>query len=179
MAEALESRPIRGCISFALIILALMFLRLLPLDTIPATIPPPDLMMIVTFTCLLRRPTYAPVLLIAALFLLADFLLNGPPGLWAALIVAGSEFLRPRATNLRAGSVMSEWLSVAVVIAAVFIGHRIALTALMVPRPAFGFETIQMLLTIACYPIIAFGATALIGLSRDVPGAVDRHGRRL
>ena len=42
----------------------------------------PDLLIAFAFAWSLRRPEYVPSLLLALLFLLADLLLQRPPGLW-------------------------------------------------------------------------------------------------
>jgi len=79
-------------ISFVFLGLALIVLQLLPLQTIPQTWAGPDVMMCLVFAWSVRRPDYVPTLLIAAVILLEDFLIQRPPGLHAALIV-GTSFL--------------------------------------------------------------------------------------
>ena len=76
---------------------ALIFWRLLPLDTLPDGFAGPDLMVALACAWVLRRPEYAPPLLIGGMILLADFLFQRPPGLFAALVVVATEALKARA----------------------------------------------------------------------------------
>ena len=55
----------------------------------------PDLLLALTFAWVLRRPDQAPVLLVAAVFLLADLLTLRPPGLRAARSVMAAVDGRP------------------------------------------------------------------------------------
>ena len=68
---------------------AIMFFHLLPLQTSPGRWGAPDFLSALTYAWVLRRPEYVPALLIAAMMLLADMLFMRPPGLQAALVVAG------------------------------------------------------------------------------------------
>jgi rod shape-determining protein MreD len=63
-------------ISFVFLGLALIVLQLLPLQTIPQTWAGPDVMMCLVFAWSVRRPDYVPTLLIAAVILLEDFLIQ-------------------------------------------------------------------------------------------------------
>jgi rod shape-determining protein MreD len=59
--------------------------RLLPLGLGTSGLPGPDLLLAFTFAWLLRQPAVVPVVSIVIVFLLADFLLQRPPGLWERL----------------------------------------------------------------------------------------------
>ena len=86
-------------IAFVLIGLALIVLRLLPLQTIPQTWAGPDVMLCLVFAWSVRRPDYIPTFLIALMILLEDFLLQRPPGLHAALVVCASLWLKSKSTS--------------------------------------------------------------------------------
>ena len=49
----------------------------------------------------MRRPDFLPVLLIGAVVLLEDLILLRPPGLWTALVILATEFVRARAALTR------------------------------------------------------------------------------
>lgn len=147
-------------------------LRILPLDTTPEGWPGPDLMLALTFAWVLRRPDYVPALLIATLFLLEDMLCQRPPGLWAAIVLMGSEFLRGRIALLRGRPFLAEWAMVAGVMAAMMVVQRLALALVMVPQAGVGQEAVRLLATLLFYP-------ALAGLSRlAFDRAPDAEGRR-
>jgi rod shape-determining protein MreD len=79
---------------FLLLCASLILGRLLPLGLGESGLPGPDLLLALTFAWLLRQPAVVPLVSIVIVFLLADFLLQRPPGLWTALVVIASESLR-------------------------------------------------------------------------------------
>lgn len=132
------------------------FLRILPLDTLPQGWPGPDLLLALTFAWVIRRPDYVPAPLIATVFLLEDMLSQRPPGLWAALVLLGSEFLRGRIALLRGRPFLAEWAMVAAVGAGMMLAQRLVLATLFVPQAGLGAEVVRLLATLALYPPLAF-----------------------
>lgn len=159
--------------------LALVFLHLLPLDTLPRGWAGPDLMLAITFAWLLRRPDFVPPLAIAALFLLADLMFQKPPGLWAAIVLLACETLRARSSALRARSFVVEWVSVASTLVAMTLGYRIILAILMVDQAPLGLSLMQMIATLAVYPVVALLSQMLFGVRKLTPGDVDTTGTRV
>ncbi|MES0826321.1 rod shape-determining protein MreD [Ruegeria sp. SCP11] len=144
----------------------ILFLHLLPLDTKPDRWPFPDLLIALTFAWVLRRPEFVPTLLVALVMLMADLLLQRPPGLLAALVVLGAAYLRSAAFGLRDSGFVGEWSTVAVVITAVFMLNRIILAILSVQQAALGPVVIQVVLTIAIYPLIVLLSQNGFGVRR-------------
>ncbi|MEL7116204.1 MAG: rod shape-determining protein MreD, partial [Pseudomonadota bacterium] len=95
--------------TYAALVFGLMLIHLVPLSVGPGRIPGPDLLICITLAWVLRRPHYVPVLLVAALFLMADILFMRPLGLYAALVVLAVEFLRARAGQTREQTFPAEW----------------------------------------------------------------------
>lgn len=160
-------------IVYAGLCLMLIFLHLLPLDTVPAGWAGPDLILALTCAWVIRRPDFVPVLLIAAIFLLMDLLYQMPPGLWAALVVIGTEALRRRAPALRDLTFMAEWFTVAVILSAMTVGNQVVLALLLVDHPPLGLYLMQMLMTLACYPFVAYFSQIAFGVRKQAPGDVD------
>jgi rod shape-determining protein MreD len=179
MAETLTTRNWLGRLTFAGLALALIFLDLLPLDTMPKTIPPPDLLLSATLVWVSRRPDLLPVWMIAPVFFLSDLLFQRPPGLWAALVLILTEVMRSRSRSMRSVAFPVEWLSVGMGIVAITIANRIALTIVMTPQAPLGLTLIQMLMTILTYPLVALAAQLVFGISQPAPGEVDARGRKL
>ncbi|MEO0750530.1 MAG: rod shape-determining protein MreD [Pseudomonadota bacterium] len=150
-----------------------MFLQLLPLEPVSRLWAAPDLMIALTFAWVLRRPEYAPLVLIAGVFLLADFLLQRPPGLWAALVLIGSQTLRARAPDLRDLTFPMEWLSVATTLVAITIGYRIILTLLVVDVPPLSLSLIQMMMTLVAYPLVVLASQTIFRVRKIAPGELD------
>jgi rod shape-determining protein MreD len=155
---------------FAGLCMAVMFWRLLPLSTVPPGWAGPDLIAALAFAWVLRRPEYAPALLIGAVVLLADLMFQRPPGLWAALVVLGSEALKARAPGLRDLGFGSEWVTVAVTGAAIFLGYRLTLAVLLVPQAPLGLSLMQMAMTVLCYPLVVMASALLVGIRKAKPG---------
>jgi rod shape-determining protein MreD len=88
---------------------------------------PPDLCLAVTIVWVVRRPKFAPVWIIAGIFLLGDLVFQRPPGLWAGMVVWLAEELRKRHREFRAMPFMGEWGSVALGMFALFAAYRLVL----------------------------------------------------
>ena len=143
-----------------------MFLHLLPLDTKPDRLPFPDTLIALTYAWVLRRPEYVPILAMAIMMLMADLLLQRPPGLLAALVVLGAAYLRSAALGMRYGGFVSEWTTIGAVITTVFVLNRVILAILSVQQAAPGPVVIQVVLTIAIYPLIILLSQSAFGVRR-------------
>jgi rod shape-determining protein MreD len=179
MAEGVPSTVWAYRALFAVLALALLFLRLLPLGSAAGAWPGPDLLMCLTFAWVLRRPDYVPFVLIALVVLLEDLMLMRPPGLWAALMVLGAEFLRSRTSLTRELSFVVEWVLVAGVMAAVVMGNRLVLAVTMLDQASLGQTIIQLVATILCYPVVVFLSRLAFGVRKPGAGEIDAYGRRL
>jgi len=158
-------------IGFLALALLIMFFHLLPLDTLPRRWAPPDLLVGFTMAWVLRRPDYVPVLSIAIVTLMADLMFLRPPGLMALLMVLGSEYLKNRTSGLREASFIGEWVAVAFVLVAITVLNQLILGLLVVhPAPSLGLSLIQMVLTIATYPLVVAVTQALMGVRKLAPG---------
>lgn len=155
-----------------------MFLHLLPLDSKPDRWPFPDILMALTYAWVLRRPEYVPILAIAFVMLMADLLLQRPPGLLAALVVMGASYLRTAAPGMRDGGFVSEWTTVGAVITAVFVLNRVILAILSVQQAALGPVVIQVVLTIAIYPLIVLLSQSAFGVRRKSVADTTAAGAR-
>lgn len=158
---------------YVAICLVLMFLHLLPLDTVPRGWAGPDIMLALTMAWGLRRPELVPPLLVAAVFLLGDLLLHRPPGLWAALVVIGSLALRARAPDLRDLTFLVEWLSVATTLLAMTIGYRVILAVFMVDQAPLGLSLMALVMTLAAYPFVVLVSHLAFGVRKVAPGELD------
>ena len=177
MAEGNRSAPTYRAI-FVAIAVALAFAQLLPLHPGPGRVPGPDVLVLIAFSWVVMRPEFVPVWLLAAVFLVADILFMRPPGLWTALVIVGSEFLRVRSFALRDASFFVEWLLVAGVIFGMTLANTVVLTLFMVEQPTLGLTLIRLIATIMAYPLIVILAGRAFGLRKIAPGEVDKLGHR-
>ncbi len=168
-----------GRITYLVLAFVLLVAPLLPLNTVPRGYATPDILLLVTAAWAARRPDTLPAPVVVGVFLVADFLFQRPPGLYAALVLLMTEWLRRRSARLRKGSFLGEWVAVGTGIAAVGFGNRSILAALMTPQAPLGLTLTQLILTIALYPVSAGVAHLALGLRRPAQGEVDSLGHRL
>ncbi|AYE85149.1 MULTISPECIES: rod shape-determining protein MreD [Sulfitobacter] len=166
-------------LSFVALALVILFFHLLPLETTPRPWAGPDLLL--GFACAwgLRRPEYVPALFLALVFLLADLLLQRPPGLWAVLALIGVENLKSRGRQLRDASFAAEWLTVVVILTMVIFANRILLSLALVPTPAMTLNLTELALTALAYPLIVAVTHGIMGVRKTAPGDLDALGKRV
>ncbi|MBI1218430.1 MAG: rod shape-determining protein MreD [Rhodobacteraceae bacterium] len=164
---------------YVAIAVLLVLIRILPIRTLPTTLPGPDLLTCITLVWVLRRPDYVPVLLIAAVFLMEDFLLMRPPGLWAVIVLMGTEFLRSREALTRELGLAMEWAMVSTVMIGMVLVYRLAYAVAFLDEPQLSLVALQLLGSILCYPVVVGLSRALFGLRKAATGEVDALGRRM
>ncbi len=179
MAEALTSRRWAYRTLFVLVSIVVIGVGLLPLGDGTAGLPGPDLVVVIAFAWILRRPDYVPPLLLALVILLADAFALRPLGLWAGLIVIGAEFLRSRVALLRDLPFAAEWALVTIVLVAVTVAYWTIQTMFLVVQPGLGQLLLRALASAFVYPFVVAGSALIFGLRRVAPGEVDALGHRL
>jgi len=179
MVDPITTRILLYRMSFLGLTGSILFLHLLPLQTLPARWPAPDLLICLTFAWVLRRPEYVTVPLLAIVMLAADMLFMRPPGLMAALVVLGTEFLRGRNQLLRELPFPLEWAMVAGVMLAITLANRLVLLLVMVERPPLGLTLLHLLTTLLAYPLVVLVSRYALGVRKVAPGEVDALGHRL
>ncbi len=173
MAEQTANRPFAFWALYAGLGVLVIFLQLLPLETEPRRWAAPDYMMCLAYAWVLRRPDAVPPLLVAAVILLADFLLQRPPGLWAACVIIGLEVLRSRAIFMRGGTFLLEWFTVIVVTGLVVIAHRLILMLFLVEPAPLALDASLFLSTAFAYPVMVAASHFLFGVRKAAPGEYD------
>lgn len=177
MAESPVAQRWFGRFWFVVLALGLMFLQLLPLQTIPRSWAPPDMMLAITLTWVARRPDLVPVLSIFSVFLLADLLFLRPPGLLALVILVATEFLRSRSETLRSGSFAFEWITVALIVVAITLANRAILAVTATDQTPLALGMFQMMMTVLAYPVAVLFSFLAFGIRRPALGEVDAFGR--
>ncbi|MGQ0563784.1 MAG: rod shape-determining protein MreD [Gemmobacter sp.] len=165
--------------AFAGIAALILFLRLLPIGGQAGSWPGPDLMLCLMLAWVTRRPDYLPTLLIAVIVLAEDLILMRPPGLWAAIVVIATEFLRARSALTRELGFLPEWFLIGIVMFAMLAGYRLILGLAFLDQPAFHYAFAQTAMSVLCYPVVAGALHVAIGLRKPSTGEVDPWGRRL
>lgn len=164
---------------FVVLALFVLFVRLLPLGADAGGLPGPDLLLCVMLAWVMRRPDYLPVLMIAAIVFLEDVTLMRPLGLWTALVVLATEFLRSRAALTRELSFAVEWMLVAGLMVGLLLLYRLFVALAFLPQAGFGFAMTQTLWSILCYPFVVMASRLILDLRKPAMGELDARGRRL
>lgn len=159
--------------------MALIFFLLLPLDPAPGRLAGPDLLLALTLSWTIRRPEVVPVTTIAAVFLIADLLLQRPPGLWAALVLLMTEGLRRRSPAFRTLPFVLEWTTVASFIVVATLAYNLILMLFLLATPPIGLTVSQVVTTLLAYPFVVALSHFALGLRKTAPGEVDTLGHRL
>lgn len=139
----------------------------------------PNLLIAFAFAWSLRRPEYVPPLLLAALFLLSDLLLQRPPGLWALLALLACENLKSRNRSLRDATFGAEWVAVSLLLIGILLLNQLVLSLLLVPPPHLRLSLLELGATIIIYPAAVFVTRSVMGVRRGAPGELDTIGRRI
>ncbi|WP_187428961.1 hypothetical protein ROLI_036020 [Roseobacter fucihabitans] len=163
---------------FAALVCVILFFHLLPLQTTPQRWVGPDFLLAFALAWSARRPEYVPTLALAGLFLLADLLLQRPPGLWAMLALLACEQIKTRADGSRDTNFVAEWLGVCALIIAINLGYRVILMITFVDLPSFGLTLSETIMTIIFYPLVALSTQFLMGVRKATPGDLDTIGSR-
>lgn len=179
MIDPVQTRIWQFRLGFVALAGLLLFFKLLPFGSLAGGWPGPDLLLCLIFVWIVRRPDYLPVWLVAAVMLFDDLMVQRPPGLWAALVVLASEFLRSRTALAREMSFWVEWLFVAGLVFALLAAYRLIFAMAFLPQPALGFALLQSLWSILCYPVLVGLSRLALNLRKPATGEVDSYGRRL
>lgn len=167
-----------GLALYVLMACILLFLRLLPINPGAIAWPGPNLLLALTLAWVLRRPDQVPASVIALVTLVEDLVLLRPPGLWAAVMLLGSEAARNREARWRELGFVLEWLRVAMLMGAMLLANRIVSVVFLLPVPPLGMMMLQLIATVAAYPaVVLFGRLGL-GLRRMSVVEADRLGYR-
>jgi rod shape-determining protein MreD len=102
-----------------------------------------------------------------------------PPGLWTALMVVATEFLRSRVALTRELNFLVEWVLVAGLMIGMLLTYRLIFALVLLPQPPLGFALMQILWSVLCYPAIVSASRLALYLRKPAMGEVDERGRRL
>ncbi|MEP4197948.1 MAG: rod shape-determining protein MreD [Aliishimia sp.] len=164
--------------AFVLLALCILLGNILPLQTLPRGWGGPDVLLGFALAWSVRRPDYVPLGLLAVVFLTADFLLQRPPGLAAALMLLAVADLQTRTRILRDAGFAAEWARAALLIVGIAIVQHTVLFILLVDVPSLGLLIFQTALTAAIYPICVALSAGLMGVRMTSPGDLDGFGQR-
>ncbi|MDG1068761.1 MAG: rod shape-determining protein MreD [Sulfitobacter sp.] len=165
--------------SFMLLTVLILFFQLLPLETTPRIWAGPDLLLCFAMAWSMRRHEYVPPLALALAFLLADLLLQRPPGLWAMFALMACENLKSRGRSLRDANFAAEWITVGLIIMVITVFERLVLGLVLVDLPLLTLTLSELGMTLLFYPLVVAITHFLMGVRKTAPGDLDALGQRV
>lgn len=178
MSELNTARPWTMRIAFSALVMVILFFHMLPLQTATGGWIWPDFILAFAIAWSVRRPDFVPLGLLALLFLLADLLLQRPPGLWAALALVACSQMQNQARSLRDASLATEFMSAAAWIVGVGLGYRIVLAILLVDMPSLVPALLQIVVTVIAYPLVVAATHGTMGVRKATPHDLGSSGVR-
>ncbi|MFL4468923.1 rod shape-determining protein MreD [Tateyamaria armeniaca] len=176
MNEQVSSRLWTMRLSFGLLVLVILFLHLLPLQTGGGGLIWPDFVLCFALAWSVRRPEFVPAILLAAMFLLSDLLLQRPPGLWAVLALIACEQMKGQSRALRDAPVATEFVSVGIWIVGVGIAYQIILAIMLVDGTPMIPALIQIVVTVLAYPLVVAITHGIMGVRKAAPNELGGKG---
>jgi rod shape-determining protein MreD len=164
---------------YLLIAAVVTFFAILPFNIGTGRLPSPDIVLLIGFAWVLRRPDYMPALLFAAVLLTQDILFMRPPGLWAGLALIALEFLRSREPMWRDLPFLFEWAMVAAVLLGMTLVQMAVLALFFVDQPGVPQVLMQASISILCYPVVTGLSRLAFRVAKPAPGEVDALGHKL
>lgn len=173
MVDPITSRRFGYRGLFLVLCAVIIFFKMLPLSTIPGRIPGPDLLFCLTAVWIMRRPRWAPVILIVFVHLVADILFMRPIGLWAAISLLGYEYLRSKAEGDTELSPPIEVGLAAGTFAGIAALNALVHAVLGMPQPSFGVMGLHVIMTVLAYPFVIAASVYILGVRRARPTDPD------
>lgn len=127
---------------------------LVPMGLAANSIPFPDILFCLIVAWVIRRPSSAPMLVVALLAVLADALMMRTMGLWAFGIFVGTEVLRLSERAFRDIPFVLEWLYISILLALMLLLQNLMLIASF--DDAFSLNTVvwHWVRSVAAYPLV-------------------------
>lgn len=148
---------------------------MIPMGLAADSLPVPDLLFGLIIAWIIRRPETAPLFSVVFVAVLADAMLMRPLGLWALLILIGSEALRFSLRAFRDIPFVLEWAYVAGLLVLMTLLQSVILFVSFSDGYGFSDQTWHVLRTIAIYPVIVAMLHYIFRIR--VPKLADRPNR--
>ncbi len=151
-------------ILFVLIVFVLIFVKILPLNTVPKEWTAPDVLLCVTLVWCLRRPLGTSIILLGVLFLLQDIIFQRPIGLFAVVATLMCEWSKRQALRAEEFPFFIEWMTAAVAVIAIFILVQVIASLSLIATPSMRIFAKESFFTILAYPFVALLCRYGLGL---------------
>ncbi len=157
----------------------LLLQAIIPLNLEATHIPGPDVLYAITMAYVIRRPEYAPLWAIVAIFFLRDVLTMAPLGLGTLLFLIATEIVRSNLQAFREYFFGIEWLWVSVIYGLILLVQTLILSLSVSFTPKFVDLLYQFLFTALVYPVIVLIMRYLFAIDRPAAGKTDARGHHI
>ncbi len=154
-----------------------IFLKMLPLTTEPRLVPGPDLLFCITAAWVIRRPRWAPVLLVVLVLVVADLLFMRPVGLWPALGLLAFEYLRRKGSEPTELPPIVEVGMVSASFAALVAMNALVHAVMGIPQAPALPQVLHVVMTCLAYPFVIAFTMFVLQVRRAKATDVDSRGR--
>lgn len=168
MSGSERIKSVRVAILFAATCALVLFVRLIPMDLMPARVAPPDILFALLVALLVRRPGAVPMWLIVVTFLINDMLLSQPLGLWTLVVFVTSELVRNSRRDVRDMLFWSEWVWFAGLCVTTNLAQFALRVILFIPRDPLVLVLPMVMLTIAVYPLVVLFLNLAFGVQKPL-----------
>ena len=157
--------------------LLIIFFQILPLQTTPQTWSGPNVLLVFFAAIVTKRPEFTSSFLVASIFLIEDFFLMRPPGLMSSLTVLGFYFLKRKFLYKEGNSLIFGLGSVTTCLTIILLLYYFISVLLFIPTGGFKLTLMELLVTLALYPIFSVLIGSFDKLSLTDAEKMSHYGR--
>jgi len=154
---------------FLALAFALMSISMMPPRSQQPVLPQPDILFCLIAAWTMRQPDYVRPVMIIVTVLLSEIMFLKPPGLWTALVLLATEFLRSSVDRIRYQAFTFEWILFSATFAAAMILYQLVLVITFVPVLEPGSAALHVLVTIIAYPVIVMISNTVFRVRKAGP----------
>lgn len=176
MADQVSSRKWTMRMVFLSLAVLIPVYHLLPLSAAPRQWAPPDVLFALSYAWAVRRPEFVPMIALAIALLLADFLLQRPPGLWTALCLIAIERAKTRERRQAENTFAVEWVTFGISMVLMMVLYRAILFVTVTDAGPLFLSSVKAVFTILIYPLVVLVSHFIFNVRRSQPGDLDAFG---
>lgn len=145
--------------------LVTVFASLLPTEINFNAWGAPDVVLVTALAWTVRRPYYAPIVMVGLIIFFQDLLLQRPPGLLPALTMIPLMRLQKQAYRPEDATFWEEWINAAMIIILIAIGLRFVMNITFLDLPRFSVHLSSVVFSFLLYPVVAVVSERILGIT--------------
>ena len=137
-----------------------------PVSITPFSLPSPDLVFCLIAAWVVRRPDLVSAGVIVAAVLTSEIFLLQTPGLWSAIVLLATEYLRGSANRVRSQPFLFEWLLVTAAYVSAAFAYQFVLALAFLPAPPAEWALLHGAVTLLAYPFVVVVTNLLFQVTK-------------